>query len=139
MNVDETTHGFADKVFDRAQLVELEITRDDLEAHLEDSELAEAIVEVWDAVAVFKPFAYRVVDEITAYVAGAVSEGATVGEALDEQFLQKVLPKLTGADPRLAEALRQFVAVSEESYPLSQVKAQRMLDDHTRHGFTSYF
>src|SRR5204862_5628050 len=35
VNVDETTHMFADKVFDRAQLVELAITEEDLARHLE--------------------------------------------------------------------------------------------------------
>ena len=33
VNIDETTHLFADKVFDRAQLVELSVDRDDSSAH----------------------------------------------------------------------------------------------------------
>jgi hypothetical protein len=34
VNVDETTHGFASKVYDRAQLVEVEVTRELIAAHL---------------------------------------------------------------------------------------------------------
>ncbi|AUT00504.1 hypothetical protein CLI64_08940 [Nostoc sp. CENA543] len=36
VNVDETTHSFADKIYDRAQMIELEIYRDDLEKYLID-------------------------------------------------------------------------------------------------------
>ena len=37
VNVDETTHGFADKFYDRAQLIELGARREDLVAHLRDA------------------------------------------------------------------------------------------------------
>ena len=48
VNVDETTHGFADKVYDRAQLVELEAPREAIERHLADSPLAETLLSAWD-------------------------------------------------------------------------------------------
>ena len=35
VNVDETTYGFADKVYDRAQLIELPLRREDVAKHLE--------------------------------------------------------------------------------------------------------
>ena len=37
VNVDETTHGFADKVYDRAQLVELEAPRQAIQRHLAEA------------------------------------------------------------------------------------------------------
>ena len=35
VNIDETTHGFADKVYDRAQILELPLPRDMVAAHMD--------------------------------------------------------------------------------------------------------
>jgi hypothetical protein len=81
-----------------------------------------------------------VLDEIEEYVQTAQDHGTSWEEALDEQLLQKVLPKVKGTEPKVGEALRSFLeAVPEETYPLSHAKAQRMLEDFRAHGFTSYF
>jgi hypothetical protein len=59
---------------------------------------------------------------------------------VDEQVVQKVLPKLTGADPAVRFALEQLVNLAEEKgLDLAFNKAKRMLDDYDRDGFTSYF
>lgn len=140
VNVDETTHPFADKVYDRAQLVELDAPRDAIEAHIKSDAFRDPLMDVYDAVADTKPFAYRVVDDIQTYVDEADGLGVSWRESVDEQILQKVLPKLAGADPALSFALTQLIAVAEEQeFDLTRQKAERMLEDYERDGFTSYF
>lgn len=139
VNVDETTHGFADKVYDRAQLIELNARREDLHAHIADTDYRAEIMEMWDAVQHVGPFTFRVLDEVRAYVEASVALDADWEEALDEQFLQKVLPKLKGADPRVGDALAKVAAMCDERFPLSHAKAARMLEDFRSHGFASYF
>src|SRR5690606_17301107 len=50
VNVDETTHGFADKIYDRAQVIELTITSEDLSSHIGATDHANLLMSVWDAV-----------------------------------------------------------------------------------------
>jgi hypothetical protein len=139
VNVDETTHGFADKVYDRAQLLEVRVARDGIVEHLEDRPYASELIAVWDAMQVAAPFAYRVLDEISSYVdaAGALSVPWEV--ALDEQLLQKVLPKIKGTEKAIGPALERFVELADGTWPLSRAKASEMHDAFVNHGFTSYF
>ncbi len=98
INIDETTHGFADKIYDRAQLIELVTSRETLEAYIDGESFSELLMAVWDAVHEVAPFAFRVFDEIKVYVTAARNLGREWEEALDEQILQKILPKCKGAD-----------------------------------------
>jgi hypothetical protein len=140
VNIDETTHGFADKVFDRAQLIELEAPRDAIAEHIGQAAFQGTLLDVYDAVATAKPFAFRVVDEIKSYVGESEALDVAWKTAVDEQVVQKVLPKLTGADPAVRFALEQLVNLAEEKgLDLAFNKAKRMLDDYDRDGFTSYF
>lgn len=139
VNVDETTHGFADKVHDRAQLIELEARREDLVAHLTDEVYRDDVMHIWDAVHHVGPFTFRVLDEMHKYIAAAVAMDTAWEEALDEQLLQKVLPKIKGADPRVGDALSRIVELTEERFPLCHRKAAVMLEGFRAHGFTSYF
>lgn len=140
VNVDETTHGFADKVFDRAQLIELEAPRDAMADHIGQAAFRDTLLNVYDAVAPTKPFAFRVVDEIKAYVGESEALDVAWHAAVDEQILQKVLPKLTGADPAVRFALEALLAMADDKgLELTGRKAKRMLDDYDRDGFTSYF
>jgi hypothetical protein len=139
VNIDETTFGFADKVYDRSQLVTLAVDRADVAAHLGSAPYADVLLDVWDALRDIAPFAYRVLDEIATYVAEADAIGVAWQEALDEQLDQKVLPKIKGADPRIGSALQQFVTVTETDFPLCAAKARTMLEIYAAHGFASYF
>jgi hypothetical protein len=139
VNVDETTHGFADKVYDRAQLLELNVDRDALQTHLGNVPYAEVLMEIWDTIGHVTPFAFRVLDELKSYVAEASKVGVNWKEALDEQLLQKVLTKMKGADQPVEKALEQFMERSADMFPLSHAKAQRMLEMFRHHGITSYF
>lgn len=138
VNVDETTHGFADKVFDRAQLVELEAPREMIAAQIGEADYKEALLRVWDAVREVAPFAFRVVDDIDSYLEEAKLLGVPWQEALDEQVLQKVLPKLRGSDPRIGTALLRLRDACADM-PLSLARVSAMQQRFVDHGFVSYF
>lgn len=139
VNVDETTHGFSDKVYDRAQLLELPVSRDLLAQHVADQACGETVMKLWEAVAPVAPFAFRVADDIVDYVERSVELSVDWKEALDEQIVQKVLTKLKGADPRIATALENVLTLTEGQFPLSHERAQRMLEGFRQHGFASFF
>jgi DNA replication protein DnaC len=144
VNVDETTHGFADKVYDRAQLIELTINEQQLRDYLVktacNSDCAKVLMEVWKDVHPVAPFAFRVMDEIVTYVKEAEKLSVPWNEALDEQLLQKVLPKFKGVDSRVGEALKKFLKIANNNnLELSLKKAEDMLNKFNEHGFTSYF
>ena len=139
VNVDETTHGFADKVYDRAQLIELEAPRENIERHLGDSPIAETLLSAWDALHEVAPFAFRTIDDIKNYVEAADALGVGVATALDEQMLQKLLPKVHGIDPRIEQALSGFIELCGDEFPLSSEKARRMRTRFNEHGSASYF
>lgn len=139
VNVDETTHGFADKVYDRAQLVELEAPREAIQRHLADSPLAEPLLSAWDALHEVAPFGFRVIDDIRNYVDAAAALEVEVEEALDDQMLQKILPKVHGIDPRIEQALARFIELCANRFPWSSKKAIHMREIFNKHGSTSYF
>lgn len=139
VNIDETTHGFADKVYDRAQLVELGSPRSALRDHLRDVPHADLLMRVWDAVSDVAPFAFRVLDDVRAYIAISVDVGASWEEALDDQVLQKILPKVKGNDGRVGKALERLSEVCGQTLPRSAARAQAMLRDYRDHGFASFF
>ncbi|HEX8689253.1 MAG TPA: AAA family ATPase [Solirubrobacterales bacterium] len=139
VNVDETTYAFADKVYDRAQLIELEVPRDALHQRTDSKDYGAAIMRIWDAIHPIAPFGFRVLDEVDTYVVEAIAHGATWQEALDDQLLQKVLPKLKGTDPKIGIALEELAEVTREEFPVSHGKVTGMLADFTTHGFVSYF
>ena len=139
INVDETTHGFADKVYDRAQLIELGASREALRDHIGEVPYRDTLMEVWDAIHGVAPFAFRVLDEIAVYVAEAENLNVPWQEALDEQLLQKILPKLKGADLRIGSSLERLAGLTTEEYPLTNAKTREMLEGFGQHGFASYF
>jgi hypothetical protein len=139
VNIDETTHMFADKVFDRAQLVELSVAEEELADHLADSPFRGDLIAIWRVMRDVAPFAYRIADEIRSYVAESESVGVFWEEAFDEQLFQKVLPKLRGGDSRVEAALMRLLELTENKYPLTHEKARAMLDEFVHDGFSSYF
>lgn len=139
VNIDETTHGFADKVYDRAQLVELNLQREEIAAHLAGRGYQDALLTIWDAVSTVGPFAFRVLDDMAAYIDAAEAIGIPWEVALDEQIAQKVLPKLNGAKPGMETALEQIVVTASDRYPLTHDRARTMLEGFYLHGFVSYF
>lgn len=139
VNVDETTHAFADKIYDRAQMLELDSPRELLAAQLDGKPFAAAVLDVWDVVAEVAPFAFRVLSEIDQYVAHSQALGVAWQDALDEQVLQKVLPKIKGNDARVGDALQRLVDLCAPTMPLSATRARQMHHRFLAHGFTSFF
>ncbi|MDQ3694441.1 MAG: AAA family ATPase [Chloroflexota bacterium] len=139
VNFDETTRGFANKIYDRAQLVEIEARREDIAAHLAGRPYQVDLLRIWDDLHHVAPFTFRVLDEIAAYVTGGAALGVPWEEALDEQLLHKVLPKINGADPAVGTALATFVGRTAGRFPLSHARATEMLKGFELHGFASYF
>jgi energy-coupling factor transporter ATP-binding protein EcfA2 len=138
VNIDETTHGFADKVYDRAQILELPLPREMVAAHMEGYPWADVVMEVWDCLAEVAPFGFRVLDEINAYTIAATEIGIDPSFALDEQLVQKVLPRLRG-DSGAGPSIDAFIALTDRTYPLANAKARAMRAELDAHGFVSYF
>jgi AAA domain (dynein-related subfamily) len=139
VNVDETTYGFANKVYDRAQLIELPLRREDVAKHVEGMPYAGIVLAVADALHELSPFGFRVLDEIDSYVRGAAEIGTSWPVALDEELVQKVLPRLRGADSYLDEGLEAFLgALGDGEFPLARAKAEEMRTEFARHGFASF-
>jgi hypothetical protein len=144
VNMDETTNGFADKVFDRAQLIELSADRDALKAHLMEKawpeEWADFILRVWDAVHDTAPFAFRVLDDMHAYISAATGMGTDWREALEDCLLQKILPRIKGNDPRVKAALENLLEpAAEKGMSLVRARLELMLGQWKQYGFTSFF
>jgi len=139
VNIDETTHGFADKVYDRAQLIELPLQRDYVVEYLEAEPYGEVLLRIWDVLRPIAPFGFRVLEEVHNYVVSAGDVGVEWQVALDEQLVQKVLPRVRGADARFDEALSGFAQALDDRFPLARSKAELMREDYASHGFASYF
>jgi energy-coupling factor transporter ATP-binding protein EcfA2 len=138
VNIDETTHGFADKVYDRAQILELPLPREMVAAHMEGYPWKDVILQVWDSLVEVAPFGFRVLDEINAYVVAATEIGTDATPALDEQLVQKVLPRLRG-DADASPAIDSFIALTDGRYPLANAKARSMRAELNTHGFVTFF
>ena len=140
INVDETTHGIADKVFDRAQLLEMEIDREDIIMSLGDKPYKSVILAIWDAINELAPFAYRVINDMKKYVDDAIKEGVDWRVAIDEQVLQKILPKLKGANIDSGVKLEELKEILEtEQLKLSERKLIKMLERYSQYGVITYF
>lgn len=143
VNMDETTHGFADKVFDRAQLIELSISSEAAREHVNerigDSPPRVVLLDLWDRMAQACPVGFRVLDDIADYLALAKREDVDWRVALDEQIVSKLLPKLRGLDPEMTEALRRVSARVEGEFPRAAAKCQTMLQRVQSTDVVSFF
>lgn len=139
VNVDETTHGFSDKVYDRAQLIELEATEELIKQHIGNKPYAERLISVWRILHLVAPFTFRVVDDIVAYVDHAERVSASWEEAFDEQVTQKILPKVKGKDAATEASLRELASYCESSMPFTFKKIQSMLAAREKTGTISFF
>lgn len=143
VNMDETTHGFADKVFDRAQLLELSIDYNSAKEHLEkrlaNRECMEVLLQLWKAMEPAHPVGFRVLDDVADYIERAEKDSTHWKVALDQQIVSKLLPKLRGIEPEEAEALRNVRKVVDEEYPLARAKSETMWRRYEATDVVSYF
>ncbi|MGC9467941.1 MAG: McrB family protein [Anaerolineae bacterium] len=122
VNVDETTHNFSDKVLDRANSIEFNqadveaYTAQYLERYPDRAELVSAVKPILSRIYdMLEPhylhFGYRILAEILGYLwqNEMLSAEARLPRhiALDNQIMQKILPKLRG-DERIQDALESL-------------------------------
>jgi AAA domain (dynein-related subfamily) len=138
VNVDETTHGFADKVYDRAHLIEMTASREAIEEHLGAAPYRAILLQIWDTVLPVAPFAFRVLDDIRRYVEAAKTLNVPWEELFDEVVLQKILTKIRGTDPRIGDALVALDDITTQ-FPLSNGKIKTMRAGFEQHGVVSFF
>jgi len=75
---------------------------------------------------------------VNAYVVAATEIGTDATPALDEQLVQKVLPRLRG-DADAAPSIDSFIALTDGRYPLANAKARSMRAELNTHGFVTFF
>lgn len=143
VNIDETTHGFADKVFDRAQLLELSIDFKSAKQHIEDRldnrACTAVLLDLWKAMEPAHPVGFRVLDDIADYIERSEKDSTHWKAALDQQIVSKLLPKLRGVDPEVAEALRNVRKLVDEDFPLARDKSEIMWRRYEATDVVSYF
>jgi len=140
INVDETTHGFADKVYDRSELVVLSVSPGRIREYIGHVPYQDILMQVWSSMYEVAPFAYRVIEEIKHYIEEAEKLDVPWQEALDDQILQKVLPKCRGYSTKLGEALEQLrQIIAADTFPNSSARITKMVEGYYLHGIVSYF
>ena len=143
VNTDETTREFADKVIDRAQLLELSIDFKSAKEHIQqrhgDSACTDVLLNLWKAMEPARPVGFRILDDIADYIERSERDFTHWKVALDQQIVSKLLPKLRGADPEVAEALRNVRKVVDEEYPLARDKSEIMWRRYEATDVVSYF
>ncbi len=139
VNVDETTQNFADKIYDRAQVIEVTHQREEIASRIQRPELRDWLMAIWDAVADTMPFSIRVVDEVDRYVNEAIRIGVPWEEALDDQIIQKILPRIKGTDIRLGTMLQRLNEITVNRFPRSNYKIQQLYYSYQTNGIVSFF
>ncbi|MBX3074526.1 AAA family ATPase [Candidatus Obscuribacterales bacterium] len=139
VNVDETTQNFADKIYDRAQVIEVTHLREEVASRIQRPELRDWLMAVFDAVAEVNPFSIRIVDEVNRYVDEAVRIGVPWEEALDDQIIQKILPRIKGTDIRIGAMLHRLTELTANRFPRSHHKIQQLNYGYQTNGIASFF
>lgn len=151
INVDETTHSISDKVLDRAVLIDLSAVDFDacfsaLSAkHPEAESVIARCKEVLAAMhKCLSPhslaFGYRVAGEVCSYVLYATQanrDATIVDAALDEQLVQKILPKLRGNEKQrqmLEDIQGALAGYSSTGFAHTHQKITRLIDDLGEYG-----
>lgn len=139
VNVDETTQGFADKIYDRAQVIEVTHNREEVASRIGVPVMRDVLMAIWDAVADVMPFSIRVVDEINRYVAEASRIGIPWEAAFDDQIIQKILPRVKGTDIRIGVMLQKLNEITANHFPRSNYKIQQLSYSFHTNGIVSFF
>ena len=60
-------------------------------------------------------------------------------EALDDQIVQKILPRIKGTDIRLGVTLQRLNGITENRFPRSHSKIQQLSYGYQTYGLVSFF
>lgn len=156
VNVDESTYMFSPKVLDRANVIEMNgrSPKEYINSVLENDEKIYASIKdcLWfpDYVALLEKiheslngeFAYRVIDEISRYLAINTKlygdDEALLMKFIDEQISQKILPKLHGSKAQLKPKLDRLQELFENTNcSLTKDKLIKMQED-IKKGYASF-
>jgi len=157
INEDETTHTISPKVLDRANVIEMngmlpsvyidsQIEKEDeLYVNFDTEFGIDSYKTVLDSLyqALNGNFAFRIVNEITAYILTnkQYNNDLTLDELLDEQIYQKILPKVHGSKmdlPKKLTSLKTVIDGTGHDYINTNKKIQKMLEHVSTHGYASF-
>lgn len=136
INRDESTHLLADKIYDRAQVIDLYAEPAEIQALLAGLPYQSLLMSILTALSPLVPLSYRTCKEIRAYVIAGQELGLPWTEALDQQILQKLLARLrgSGADlPGILTQLEQWLPMG--TYPLSHQRLQALRRQWQQEGY----
>lgn len=139
LNMDESTLALSDKVIDRAQFLELHLEAESLIACIPDSPWKDLVAQIWESLDTLVPFSYRSLEDMHRYIERAVDLGCAWETALDEQLVQKILPRLHFLKARHLSVLEALLEQLSQDYPLARRKLQMISFQIQDQGFGSYF
>ena len=152
VNIDETTYMFSPKVLDRANVIEMQSSKpSDYIKEVKDkdkkkdiynkiSKFLEDYSKVLDDLyeATNHGFAYRTIDEISVYIGINLQYDVSWKELLDEQIVQKILPKLHGTSSKIIPLLDKLSDILKDGdFVLSREKIEKMREQSTN-GYISF-
>lgn len=148
VNIDETTYMFSPKVLDRANVIEFKPQKEDVFKVFSAAGTVGKMVPVNDGSnldyveGVFSDiyeivqkydfeFAFRTVKEIRNYIAAAYEllekTEFNLNQIIDEQLLQKILPKIHGNKKEIGQMLEELTGLCDKySLVLSKKKIEQM-------------
>jgi hypothetical protein len=139
LNQDETTQPLSDKVCDRAQVIELELDQQAVAERLRDQPWGAWILQLWPELQQLTPFGYRSLEDIEAYILQAMALGVDWQVALDEQLVQKLLPRLRQSRSRDLASLQRLLNQLPPELNLTRQKLESWLDQLQAQGFAHFF
>jgi len=136
INLDESTHLLADKIYDRAQVLSLEATQEDICSLLDGLPYRAVLRETLTCLSPVIPLSFRTCKDILSYIESATQLGLTWQTALDQQILQKLLARLRSSDPTLLNRLNQLAdLLPETDFPLTRKRLSQLIGQWQREGF----
>lgn len=134
LNEDEHVQIISGKVYDRAQVIALYLNKDMVEKHLKASPWKPLLLELWEKSQVLTQIGFRVLDEINQYIELNLEWGVSWQEALDEQVLQKILPRISQVLPHRETFLLQMIEATQH-LPQSNERLEALLEQHNARGY----
>jgi len=113
--------------------------REEVASRIQHAGLQSALMAIWDAVNDVTPFSIRIVDEINRYCMEAARIGVPWEVALDDQIIQKILPRIKGTDIRLGVMLQRLNEITANRFHRSNHKIQHLNYGFHTNGIVSFF
>lgn len=136
INLDESTHLLADKIYDRAQVLHLVAAQEDISGLLHGLPYQSLLMAIFTCLSPPIPLSFRTCKEMRSYIEAALQIGMDWHAALDQQIVQKLLVRLRGSDPALLMHLNQLEALLPAAdFPLTSERLRQLKNQWQREGF----